>query len=112
MIEKYGSGIKRIHTLCKDHGILPPKISITDNGFEVVLFKEKINEGLNEGLNEKQKKVLNAIKQQPGVKIKTLSEILNIPVKTLDNYIKIFVDKNLVERKGSKKTGGYYATYP
>lgn len=48
------------------------------------------------------------IKKKPGIKIKTLSEELNIPIDTLDRYIKTFVKGNLIERRGSKKTGGYY----
>lgn len=70
-----------------------------------------LNDGLNDGLNNRQRKTLDMIKKKPGIKVKTLSEELNIPIDTLDRYIKIFVKKNLVEHRGSKKTGGYYIVH-
>ena len=43
IIEKYGSGIKRILDICEDYGIVKPKIEEVFNGFRVTLFKEKLN---------------------------------------------------------------------
>ena len=48
------------------------------------------------------------IKETPGIKAKELSETLNIPIDTVDRFIKILTARNFIERKGSKKTGGYY----
>lgn len=61
-------------------------------------------EGLNEGL----KSVLSIIIKNPGIQAKQISEILNRPIKTLERQIKILSEKSLIERKGSKKTGGYW----
>jgi ATP-dependent DNA helicase RecG len=72
------------------------------------IFKEKLNGGLNGGLNESQNITFEKIKERPGIKAKELSEILNVPIDTLDKHIKILVIKSLIERKGSKKTGGYF----
>jgi AAA+ ATPase superfamily predicted ATPase len=41
IIEKYGSGIKRIITICKEYGIVSPEFINSDNGFKVILFKTK-----------------------------------------------------------------------
>ena len=71
---------------------------------KVTLFKEK----LNDRLNKRQKKTLNLIREKPGIQVKILSKELNIPIDTLDRYIKILTNKDLIERKGSKKTGGYF----
>ncbi|MFA5903815.1 MAG: hypothetical protein WC836_07745 [Desulfobacula sp.] len=66
-------------------------------------------EGLNEGLNEGLKSLLSAILQNPGIQTRNASAILgNRPVKTLERQIKLLVQKNLIERRGSKKTGGYF----
>ncbi|MFA6403633.1 MAG: hypothetical protein WCX31_18710 [Salinivirgaceae bacterium] len=37
-----------------------------------------------------------------------LSSTLNIPYSTIDKYTRIFIAKGLIERRGSKKTGGYF----
>ncbi len=37
VIEKYGSGIKRIFTICDNYGVIPPKININENSFEFIL---------------------------------------------------------------------------
>ena len=50
LIEKYGTGIKRVMNICKTYGIIPPKFEEVFNGFKVTLFKEKLNEGVNEGV--------------------------------------------------------------
>ena len=114
-IERYGSGILRVRQICSDYGVREPKFEEVFNGFQVTLFKEKVssgelNDGLNDGLNERQKKVLKEIKNTPGIKGKELSEHLNIPIDTIDRYIKLFTSRYLIERRGSKKTGGYHLT--
>ena len=105
----------RIFNICENHGIIPPKFSNLKDGFEVVLYKEKKNSKgknkngeLNGELNEKQKLIYNKIKNKPGIKANQLSEILNIPFSTMDKNIRILLKNKLIERKGSKKTGGYY----
>ena len=68
------------------------------------MFHSKLNEGLNEGLTM----LLETIKANPGIKAKELSEKLSRPIKTLERHIKILTEKDLIEHKGSKKTGGYW----
>lgn len=71
-----------------------------------------LNGGLNGGLkiklNEKQIKVYDAIVMKNGIQIQHLSSLLSIPIDTLDKIISHLVKNNLVERRGSKKTGGYW----
>ena len=102
-IERYGSGINRIINYCKEYGIIKPKFEEHADGFKVTIFKEKLNGGLNGGLNESQNIAFEKIKERPRIKAKELSEILNVPIDTLDKHIKILVTKSLIERKGSKK---------
>ena len=37
-----------------------------------------------------------------------LSQELKMPFSTVDKHIRVLIKKNLIERRGSKKTGGYY----
>jgi ATP-dependent DNA helicase RecG len=53
--------------------------------------------------------MLTAIIQNPGKQAKQLSDILEArPLKTIERQIKSLTDKGYIERKGSKKTGGYW----
>jgi len=53
---------------------------------------------------------LEKIKKYPGLQNKELSERLNNrPVKTIERQLSFLVKMKKIERKGSKKTGGYYA---
>jgi ATP-dependent DNA helicase RecG len=76
------------------------------DGFRVTLFKEKVSSG---ELNTRQQIVYKKIKAQPGINANELSGQIKIPFSTVDKYIRIFLKQNLIERKGSKNTGGYYA---
>ncbi len=37
-----------------------------------------------------------------------IETVTDIPYKSVERYIKTLKDKGIIERKGSKKTGGYY----
>ena len=63
---------------------------------------------LNGTLNERQKSVLDFIAATPGVQAQVLIDKLLIPRDTLNKIIKTLTDRGLIERRGSKKTGGYY----
>jgi ATP-dependent DNA helicase RecG len=72
---------------------------------------EGLNEGLSEGLNEGLKAVLKIINNNPGIQAKRIAELLNNrPIKTVERQIKTLAEKELIERRGSKKTGGYFKT--
>ncbi len=74
------------------------------DGFKVVLFNEKLNEGLNEGL----KILLELIRKKEGLQGKDISEELERPIKTIERQIAELIKKELIERRGSRKTGGYF----
>jgi ATP-dependent DNA helicase RecG len=67
-----------------------------------------LSEGLNEGLSEGLKRLFKAIQENQGIQAKDLAERLGRPIKTIERQIKTLTDKSLIERRGSKKTGGYW----
>ena len=71
-------------------------------------LSEGINEGISEGLNEGIKSLLNLINENPGENAIKLSEKINVPLKTIERWLKLLKNRNLVEHRGSKKTGGYF----
>ena len=83
-------------------------------GFVKIVFRrvkqdKGVNGGLNGGLNENQIKTLEYIRMHEGCQVKDISAELNVPIDTIDKHISVLLKKSLIERRGSKKTGGYYA---
>ena len=91
----------------------PPEF---DQGFDFtksvfyLCDKERVlSEGLNEGLNEGLKSLHIAISSNVGIKAKDLVVVLNNrPLKTIERQIKDLIELNLIERRGSRKDGGYW----
>ena len=59
-------------------------------------------------LNDSQKETLGFIKAHEGFNTTRIAESLGKPFRTVDKHINILLELNLIERRGSKKTGGYY----
>ena len=107
-IEKYGTGFIRIEDELKNFPANSFVFEQIANGMQITFFKTRANGELNGELNDRQKIVYNKIKEQPGIKAIDLSNILKIPFSTVDKYIRVLLNKKLIERRGSKKTGGYF----
>ena len=56
-----------------------------------------------------QNKVLDYIRENPGLRVPMISEGLNIPSKSIERHVKALIAQGLIEHRGSKKTGGYFA---
>ena len=40
--------------------------------------------------------------------VQEISEATNIPSKSIERHVSALIARNLIEHRGSKKTGGYY----
>ena len=73
---------------------------------------EGINGGLNGmitgGLNGTIKEVYDYIQSHQGASAIDMENKLNIPLRTLQRWLKELKEKQLIEYRGSKKTGGYF----
>jgi len=76
----------------------------------IVVFKRKPEEKVTEngGLSGGLKTVYDAIRKRGGIKAKYISLELGMPLRTVERNISRLEEMDKVERKGSKKTGGYY----
>lgn len=99
LVEQLGSGMIRIlKKYDRAIFIIPPNfIKVT---FPFLIIKQ--GGGLNGGL----KLLFDVIKNNPGIKVKDASE--NRPVSTIEKQIRELTGNGLIERRGGKKTGGYY----
>ena len=60
-------------------------------------------------LNAPQRIVLACLVAHPGYSVPQISESTGIPAKSVERHISTLIDHGLIEHRGSKKTGGYYA---
>ena len=67
-----------------------------------------VNGPINGPINDPINDLLEIIKSNPGIKKTAIITHVGKSKATLTRYLKQLVDKNLIEYKGSDKTGGYY----
>ncbi len=107
IIERYGSGIKRICDECELYGLARPVFEEFQHGFRAVLFKKRLdltNGGVNEGVNA----LLMLIQHHPGERTPFFVLKLNTSVKNIERWLKKLKEDKKIEYRGAAKTGGYY----
>jgi predicted HTH transcriptional regulator len=71
---------------------------------QIIPDAEELNEGLNEGL----KTLLSAISHHPGIQARNLVPMFpDRSPKTIERQLSQLATRNLIRRRGSRKTGGY-----
>lgn len=91
----------------------------TDNVIVVSRFDKMLNgqpiEGggtlngqLNGQLNESQRETFEYIRVNEGCNTTAIAKGLGKPFRTIDKHVNILLQLGLIERRGSKRTGGYY----
>jgi len=110
-VDELGSGVLNVNRFVKEYSGSSNPQFIEGATFRVVI---PVGEGLNEGLNlenEGLKSLLEVVIKNPGIKAKDLpSKLDNRPLKTIERQINELIKKELIDRRGSRKTGGYFKT--
>ena len=68
-----------------------------------------INDTINGTINENERLIYNRIVSLPGISAVTLADEFGKSVRTIMRVLKHLVDLNIIEYRGSKKTGGYFS---
>ena len=61
-----------------------------------------------EGINAPQRVVLACLTAHPGYNVPQISDSTGIPAKSIERHVSALIARNIIEHRGSKKTGGYY----
>ncbi|MCK5774396.1 MAG: putative DNA binding domain-containing protein [Thermoplasmata archaeon] len=106
-IEKWGSGLRRIHEECQSKDI-KVEFKPLKTGFITIFYREpKEIEKLGEKLGENEERILALIIEDQTIPITDIAEKIGISTTAVENNIKKLKVKGLLERKGPAK-GGYW----
>lgn len=118
-MERQGSGLSKIRTGYENaanyRAGMEPTFRSNRVEFTVKLpnlnFKasndEALNEALNEALAEKQKQLLNILRNNPAITQKEMIEKTSMSRSTVQRIIKELTEMGILERVGSKKIGSW-----
>lgn len=113
VIEQFGSGFKRIDSLCKDMKI---RYSYENDpeGFKIIIYRNNelsvpvnvsVNVPVNITLNKMEQEVLNLLSAFPDYTREQMADATSKSIKTIQRTLKSLTQKGLIERVGSDKTG-------
>ena len=110
LIERWGSGTKRMIDLCYAQGLPEPEFREEGAGFTVIFYKDAYTEeNLRKmGLNERQIKAVMYVKERGKITIADYKEISpNVSEKTLYRDLQKLVKKKILHEIGDKKGRRY-----
>ena len=106
-IEQFGSGFKRINSLCKDAGI---RFSYESDelGFKFILYRPELQSDipsvtLDVTLNGTEMAVLAILKQKPDSSRGEIADKISKTVRTVQRALDSLRDKGYIQRVGSKQ---------
>lgn len=106
-IEQFGSGFKRIDSLCKDAGIRYSYES-GENGFKFIIYRPQLQSDipsvtLDVTLNGTEMAVLAVLKQKPNSTRTEIADKISKTIRTVQRALDSLRDKGYIKREGSKQ---------
>jgi len=112
IIEKYGSGIKRIVSNCSEYGLPAPRFENISEGFMVTLFArtdskikskvpdtvpdtvpDKVPDKVPEVINENQHKIMLLLSQNNRLSLSELAQIIGMSKRKMLDNVNVLKDK-------------------
>lgn len=109
LVKEFGEGVDRMFREMAEAGLPAPEYR--QNEFMVYATIRQHGDAvgqLNGELNASQKATLQFIIENEGCTASGISEMTKIPFSTIDKHVRVLLKVGMIERRGSKKTGGYY----
>ena len=110
-IEQFGSGFKRIDSLCKDAGIRY-SYERSNNGFKFIIYRpQTISDTVNvtydvtyeNALNITEQAVLTVLRQNSEISREEIAERVSKTVRTVQRALAALTEKGYIRRVGAKK---------
>ena len=118
-IEQFGSGFKRIDSLCREAKI-KYSYEFSDNGFTFIFYRKikkasvsgkdckidgTVNGTVNISLNKNEQAVLGLLGKSPYYTRQELAEATSKSLRTIQRTLDSLREKDLIERIGSDRSG-------
>lgn len=103
-IESWGSGIQKICDAYKNLGTEEPEYIVHGEDI-MVKFKVLKSAKVTEKITDREKDILNILRNSPAATYWEIAETLHISRKTVAQEIKVLKDSGLIVRMGSAKKG-------
>ena len=112
-VETFGSGLKKIYTLCDEQGVSVSYIN-EDDDFTLefsrvdrnIMPSNGIINGIDYGeISDNELAVLSVLREKPGATISAIAGITKKSVRTVARTIDLLKSKGLIERVGSNRKG-------
>ena len=98
LIEKYGTGIRRVCNMLLEYGLPKPEFSSISGGFALKVFGEK-------ELSEREKQILQLLMQNSRITQKDISERIGITPQNVRKQVAKLKQKGVLIRIGADKGG-------
>lgn len=126
IVEKWGTGIKRVAELCKKQGLKDVKYTSDDDFFTATIYRKNETETSPEfhqnftknadaspelhqtaanGLSENEQKTLEILVKNPYITAEKIAAALGVSSRSVKNYFATLKKYGLIEYAGSKKDG-------
>ena len=109
LVERVASGIPRMQEAMREANLPEPKFHT--EGMFTVVFKRKhgiMSDTVNDTVNEKEREVLNLLRQQGVLNATEIAQELKKSIPTVKRYLSTLSKLDLIEFRGAPKIGGYY----
>ena len=107
-IERWGQGISKVLSACRENGNPEPEFSYMSSGFMVTLRPKGYTEPIDFrdlGLDDTDSKIIQAMIDDPSIRIFSLCDMVGLSDKTVRQRINRLKGEGIVVREGSKKAG-------
>ena len=110
LIEQWGSGIGKMRGLCEKAKLPPPMFEEYQNGFQVTFRKDVYTEDYlrNLALNDRQVKAVMAVQKRGKITNQEYQDLLSVSKRTASNDLKELVEKDVLEKIGTRGRGTLY----
>jgi len=111
MIEKYGTGIKRVRKMFIEYRLPEPKFEIIPGGFAVTVYSNtdqedhQTTENVVENVVENETQITQLLYQNKSYSAYEIAKILNKSERTIQRYLNLLIKKKRIQRIGPDKGG-------
>ena len=109
IIEHWGRGLSLIFEDCERAGLKQPKVTDENGVVRVTIIRPDLTGFKNDTINDFGKLIYQDVVYSPGISAVTLAAKTGKSITTIKRTLKNLINNNLIEYRGSKKTGGYFS---